>query len=108
MIRVSGSSVVSVRNGLSSTVPLSTTERRWLIGNSGFVTAVGSENGGATRSARSSSGASGKVAEPGRFEMRRRWRWHGGLFCLLTCRLLGTECPTVRRAPTCRAAGHGE
>ena len=64
MILVSGRSVVSVLNGLPSTRPLSTTEWRSLIGKSGFVTLVGSENGGAVRSTRSLSGATGSFSNP--------------------------------------------
>jgi hypothetical protein len=52
-----GKSVVSVRNGLSSTRPSSTVERRRLIGLSGFVISVEVENEGSTRSTRLLMGA---------------------------------------------------
>ena len=52
MILVSGRSVVSVWNGLSSTLPLRIAERRSLIGKSGLVMLVGSENVGPAMSTR--------------------------------------------------------
>ena len=61
---VSGRSVVSVWNGLPSTLPLRTVEWRSLIGNSGFVTSVGFDSGGIVRSTRSLSGASGSFSSP--------------------------------------------
>ena len=64
MILVSGSSVVSVRNGLPSTVPFRTTDARRLIGNRRFVTLVGFEKAGATRSTRRSSAATGSSCRP--------------------------------------------
>src|SRR4051794_22868638 len=63
-MRVSGSSVVSILNGLPSRWPLITAERRLLIGNSGFVTVVECENGGAPRSPRRESGAGGSRPSP--------------------------------------------
>jgi len=62
MILVSGRSVVSLLNGLSSTVPFKIAEWRLLIGKSGFVTLVGFENGGAVRSTRSPIDASGSLS----------------------------------------------
>lgn len=64
MILVSGSRVVSVWNGLPSTLPLKTTECRSLIGNSGLVISVGFENFGAAMSSRLLSGASGSLSRP--------------------------------------------
>src|ERR671922_3048708 len=59
MILVSGRSVVSVLKSLPSTVPERMADGRLLIGNSGFVILVGSENGGAVRSTRSLRDATG-------------------------------------------------
>src|SRR5919108_3141677 len=56
-VRVPGRRVVSVRNGLSSTWPRSTTDRRRLIGKSGFVIEVGFEKDGGARSTRSAGAA---------------------------------------------------
>ena len=64
MVLVSGSSVVSVWKGLPSTLPLKTTERRRLIGNSGLVILVGFENFGASMSSRLLSGATGSLSRP--------------------------------------------
>ncbi len=62
-----GSSVVSVWKGLPSTLPLRIAECRSLIGNSGLVTLVESENGGAERSTRSLSGATGSLSNSAAF-----------------------------------------
>src|SRR6185503_7756776 len=64
MILVNGRSVVSVWKTLPSTCPLRIADFRSLIGNSGLVTAVGSENGAATRSRRAESGARGRSPRP--------------------------------------------
>jgi len=48
-----------VWNGFPSTLPFNTAEWRLLIGKSGFVIVVGSENFGATTSTRLLSGATG-------------------------------------------------
>ena len=61
-IRVSGSRVVSVWNGLPSTWPLKITDCRSLIGNSGLVISVGFENVGAVMSTRLLSGATGSLS----------------------------------------------
>jgi hypothetical protein len=65
-------SVVSVLKALPSTVPLRTADWRLLIGKSGFVTSVGLEKGGATRSTRSLFGASGELVQPGGGQLVRR------------------------------------
>ena len=57
----SGSSTVSIRSGLPSSLPSRMAEWRSLIGNSGLSTVVGTENVGSTRSARWLSGAVGWV-----------------------------------------------
>lgn len=49
---------------LTSTVPFRMAECSSLIGKSGFVTLVGSENAGAAISTRSLSGAKGRAASP--------------------------------------------
>src|SRR5919109_2294825 len=55
-IRVSGSSVTSVRNGSPSTCPSIRTDAWSDTGNSGFVIVVGSEKVGIARSTRAWSG----------------------------------------------------
>lgn len=60
MIRVSGRSVTSVRNGSPSTSPRSKTDSCCEIGNSGLVMVVGSVNVGIAVSTRSPSGARGR------------------------------------------------
>src|SRR5262245_17722844 len=64
MIRVCGSSVVSVGNGCPSILPLRPADGSLEIGNSGLVTFVGFVNGGATRSTRVPSGAVRRSARP--------------------------------------------
>ena len=56
-VLVPGRSVVSVRNGLPSTWPSRSADRRRLIGKSGFVILVESENEGRVRSTRLLAGA---------------------------------------------------
>jgi hypothetical protein len=66
MTRVSGRSVVSILRGVLSTCPFRIAERRFAIGNSGFVTLVELVNGGATRSTRRSSANGCATAPPRR------------------------------------------
>jgi hypothetical protein len=56
---VNGSRVTSVRKGLPSTCPKKSTDACFDTGNRGFVTLVGFEKVGISRSARSLSGATG-------------------------------------------------
>ena len=70
---VCGNNVVSVWNGLSSTLPLKMTDSSSLTGNSGLVTSVGLENVGASMSSRLLSGASGRSAKPA----ASSWAWLG-------------------------------